>query len=183
MKIFSRVFFLAVFVLLVFYVSWPTPRFPDPPPDAIQSGEEGDSEDTTVRRAYFTNFDRAQVLSYYQDQFSKSTFFFFPFFSFRLNYPPEEAQTIIRDQTRSTFLEEIVHPLRESLFVNGFEPKVAKDDIWYKGVHYRQKITVKYQRTTPFVRVVVVCLITIACLLITDQVYDKIRKIKELIHK
>ncbi|OGM31253.1 hypothetical protein A2630_04490 [Candidatus Woesebacteria bacterium RIFCSPHIGHO2_01_FULL_44_10] len=127
------------------YLALPSPAFPTPPPDSVQSQELGDSEDLTRRRAYFTNYTRQEVLNHYQNQFG-------PIPSFRLNYPPEESQTLIRDQTRSTFLEEIVHPLRESIFVNGFEPTDPKDDVWYKGVDYRQKIIIKYAPSNVFVR-------------------------------
>jgi hypothetical protein len=180
MKISIKIFLFILFLLLTLYVLLPTPKFPSPPPGAIQSTEMGDSEDVTVRRAYFTNFDRQQVLDYYKRQFSQPVIFNIPFISFRLNYPPEEAQTIIRDQTRSTFLEEIVHPLRESFFVNGFEPKVAKDDIWYKGVHYRQKITVKYRRSSYLVRIIVVVLIGTASLLLLNQIGDVTRRVKKI---
>lgn len=46
-----------------------------------------------------------------------------------------------------------MHPFKESFFVNGFKPKYAKDDIWYRGVHYDQKITVKYIPSSVFIRV------------------------------
>ena len=74
--------------------------------------------------------------------------------AFRLNYPPEEARTIIRDQTRSTFLEEIVHPLRESVFINGFEPKDPKDAIEIAGRSWRQKIIVRYVPSRLWLRLV-----------------------------
>lgn len=129
-------------VALIYYLALPNKEFPSPPPDSRQSEEPGDSEALNIRRAYFTDFNRQEVIDYYKEQFA-----YLPVL--RLNYPPEEAQTLIRDQTRSTFLEEIVHPLRESVYINGFKPTEAKDEIWYKGVHYEQKITVRYQ-TSPF---------------------------------
>jgi len=73
-----------------------------------------------------------------------SEFLGIPLPTFRLNYPPEEAQTIIRDQTRSTFLQEIVHPMRESVYINGFEPADPKDAVIIKGRHFRQKIIVRF---------------------------------------
>ena len=126
----------------IFYLSLPSPTFPEPPPDALQSNEPGDTE-TPLRRAYFTNYSREEVLAYYQNQLRRSKFLNIPMPTYRLNYPPEEAQTLIRDQTRSTFLEEIVHPFRESVFVNGFEPKDPKDKIVIAGKQWRQKITVR----------------------------------------
>src|SRR3989344_6556593 len=143
--------------ILVFYLLLPNPSFPEPPPDALQSNEPADTE-TTLRRAYFTNFTREEVLVHYKNQLEKSAFLGVPLPTYRLNYPPEEAKTIIRDQTRSTFLEEIVHPLRESIFINGFEPKVEKDAINIEGLSWRQKIIVKLVPSNIFVRIAVVIL-------------------------
>ena len=119
------------------YLALPAPGFPNPPPGAVQSLEEADVE-TELKRAYFTNYTREQVVAHYENQFR------FRVGTLRLNYPPEEAQTLIRDQARSVYLEELVHPFRESLYINGFVPSQAKDDIWYKGEHYVQKITIRY---------------------------------------
>jgi len=142
-------------VLFLFYLILPNPDFPKPLPNSVQSSEPGDSEDLTHRRAYFTNYSREEVLSYYQKELENSYILGIKIPNFRLNYPPEEAQTIIRDQTRSTFLEEIVVFFRESFFVNGFKPSSPKDDIWYKGVHYQQKITVKYISSSVLIRIAV----------------------------
>lgn len=128
------------------YLLIPNPKFPNPPPDSFQSIEEADSE-TPLRRAYFTNYTREQVVAHYLNQFNKH--------SLRLNYPPEEAQSLIRDQTRSVYLEELVHPFRGSIYVNGFEPRFAKDDIWYKGVHYGAKITIRYAYSSLWVRLLI----------------------------
>ncbi len=142
MKLAFKFLFFILSLILLFYVLLPTGGFPKAIPGSVQSEEPGDSEIPSIRRAYFTDYTRQQVLDYYQNEFNKSPFLNIWLPTYRLNYPPEESQTLIRDQTRSTFLEEIVHPFRESIFVNGFEPKVAKDEIWYKGVHYRQKIII-----------------------------------------
>jgi len=91
---------------------------------------------------------REEVINFYRKSFDGNT----RFFSIRLNYPPEEAQTIIRDQTRSTYLEEIVHPLRETIYINGFEPKEKKDEIWYEGKHFRQKVIVRYVPSSSITR-------------------------------
>ena len=133
-------------ILFLIYLSLPSPKFPDPPFDAVQSMEEADTE-TPLKRAYFTQFTRGQVIDHYLNQFSR--------YSLRLNYPPEDAQTLVRDQTRSVYLEELVHPMRESLFINGFEARVPKDDIWYKGVHYGAKITIKYNKSLSLARVLI----------------------------
>lgn len=167
------VFFVFTFVL---YLLLPTPPFPVQPPDSVQSLEDADTE-APLRRAYFTNFTREQVLEHYQRQLEKSIFFGIQLPTYKLNYPPEDAQQLIRDQTRSVFLEEIAHPFRESLFVNGFQPKVAKDDIWYKGVHYERKITVRYVPASPLVRVPLVFFSLIILLFVLRELPDAVKSI------
>ena len=105
-------------------------------PDALRSLEPADTE-TPNRQAYFTNLTREQIMDYYKQNFSG-------ILSYRLNYPPEEAQSLIRDQTQSSFLEEIVHFGKQSLYINGFVPTKATEQINRNGVHYTTKVTVRY---------------------------------------
>ncbi len=143
-KVFVVLFYVFSFLFLV-YLGLPSSGFPMPADNSQQSFEEADIE-TPFRRAYFTDLTRDEVVSYYQKQYGGP--------SLRLNYPPEDSQTLVRDQTRSTFLEELTMPFRDSYFINGFEPNLAKDEIWYKGVHYRQKIILKYVPTSAYSRVI-----------------------------
>ena len=147
------------FLALLGYVVLPEPGFPAPPEDALRSKEPADSE-TPLRRAYFTNFTREEVMAHYKKEFR---------WGLTLNYPPEESRTLIRDQTRSTFLEEIVHPLRESIYINGFEPKDEKDAINIEGLPWRQKIIVRYVPSTIFVRLVVVALSYIGSVILIKE--------------
>ncbi len=142
MKSTVKIVYIFLSFLFLIYLFLPNPDFPPQLPDSLQSSEPGDTE-TLLRRAYYTDYLRSEVLKHYQENFEKLGFLNLKFLTYRLNYPPEEAQTLIRDQTRSTFLEEIVHPFRESLFVNGFEPKLDKDAIYVEGKKWNQKITVK----------------------------------------
>ncbi len=145
-KIFIIIFF---FIVLIFfkYLITPSPPFPPPPPDSVQSMEPADTE-TPLRRAYFTNYTRDQVIAHYKAHFERRIML-------EINYPPEDAQTLIRDQTRSYYLEELVHPFRESIFINGFIPTQAKDDIWYKGEHFGQKITIRFVPSNVLVRMLI----------------------------
>ncbi|MEJ2347764.1 MAG: hypothetical protein P8Y17_01005 [Patescibacteria group bacterium] len=154
MKNLARILFILFSFIFIFYLLLPNPDFPDPPADALQSNEPGDTE-SDLRRAYFTNYTREEVMEHYKNQFEEPLFLgiFIP--SYRLNYPPEEAQTIIRDQTRSTFLEEIVHPFRESVFINGFEPTAKKDAILIGDKEWLQKITVRFIPSSKLPRVLV----------------------------
>ena len=59
------------------------------------------------------------------------------------------------DQTRSTFLEQITHPFRESLYVNGYEPKSEENYAVIDGRKFRQKIIIKYVPSVVPVRIAV----------------------------
>lgn len=149
-KNFQKFSFLFVFlfgILFLAYLFLPSPKFPNPPPDSAQSSEDADVE-SPLRRAYFTNYTREQVIAHFKNQFKMKPL------TLELNYPPEEAQTLIRDQTRSVYLEELVHPFRESVYINGFISQVPKDEIWYKGIHYQEKITIKYVPSSLTMRIV-----------------------------
>jgi hypothetical protein len=155
-------------LLFFFYLALPNPPFPLPPEDCLQSDEPADTE-TPLRRAYFTNLTREEVISHYQKQLERAIVFnlFLP--TYRLNYPPEEAGTIIRDQTRSTFLEEIVHPLRESIYINGFKPSEAKDAIFIGGRPWEQKIIIKYVPSKIYVRLGIALLTIIMIYLLSKE--------------
>lgn len=153
MKKILTVLYILFGVVFLVYLSLPRPGFPAQPPDTLKSNEPADSEDP-LRPSYFTDLDREGVLSYFQNEFTKSSLgVALP--TYRLNYPPEEAQGIIRDRTRSSYLEEIVHPFRESLFVNGFEASHQKDTIIIEDRLWREKVTLKYFPSNMSVRVVI----------------------------
>lgn len=149
-----KVLYILITAVFLVYLALPSPNYPSPPPDSLQSNEPGDTEDP-LRRAYFTDKTREEVMSHYTKEFSSLPSINFDIPTYRLNYPPEEAQIIIKDQTRSTFLEEIVHPFRESFYVNGFKPSSEKDTIYIADRVWHQKITVKYVPSDPLPRVLV----------------------------
>lgn len=137
------------------YLALPNFAYPTPPPDALKSQEPSDLE-SPLRQGYFTNFSRAEVLSWYGKQFDHINIFGYdsklptPL----LNYPPEDAETLIRDQTSSTFLQEYVHPFRESMFINGFEPKTADNEPAFtvEGKIYKQKIIIRMVPSNIWIR-------------------------------
>ncbi len=148
----------SISVVLLVYVVPTSPDFPKPPSDFVQSMEPGDVE-TPLRRGYFTNLGRDEVINHYEKEFNRGFTVYnqrFDVYTPRLNYPPEEAPALIRDQTKSTFLEEIVHPFRESIYINGFEPKSEEYAQFYKGVRYNQKIIIRYIPSELWIRVVAV---------------------------
>lgn len=148
------------------YLVIPSPAFPTPPPGSLRSDEPGDME-SVYRRAYFTNLSRTELLDYYSKQFSGGL----P--QFLLNYPPEDAFSLIRDQTKSSWLQEIVHVGRESLYINGFFPTKPTEQININGVHYINKITVRYVPSHPVSRLTVLGLSAI-CIYLLAKEYAKV---------
>ena len=141
-------------LLLLGYIIYQTPNIPDALDDSIRSYEPADVE-SDLRRGYYTNYGRSETLFHYQKKFILFKKLPNSIFNFRLNYPPEESQWLIRDQTRSTFLEEIVHPMRESIYISGFEPQKDKDKIIIDGVSWRQKVIIRYVQSTIIARIAI----------------------------
>lgn len=144
------ILFISISIALFLYVYPVSPEFPKPPEGAVQSYEPADVE-SPLRRGYYTNLNRQEVISHYEKEFNQG-FAYAP----RLNYPPEEAPALIRDQTKSSYLEEIVHPLRESIYINGFTPKEEQYAQFYEGVRYNQKIIIRYIPSSVWIRFMII---------------------------
>ncbi len=126
-KRFLKIVLIIASALLLIYMLLPGPdSITDFPalPDSIKSSLEGDTVQVPDVSAYFSNNYRDFVIPYYYESYQENTII--PFGPLKLNYPPEFAFSAIKDQTQSTYLEEFVYPLRDSLFINGLEP-VEKD--------------------------------------------------------
>ncbi len=131
-------------ILLVFisiYLALPPSKFPDVPPGSIQSNEPADTE-TIYRRAYYTNLTRQEIMEYYDRNFKN-------LIQYRLNLPPEDGASVIRDQTRSSFLEQIVHPWKSSLYINTFVPTKPTEQININKIHYLNKVTLRLVPSHP----------------------------------
>jgi len=70
--------------------------------------------------AYFSDNYRKFVVDYYLGNYHQNTWLPFP--PLKLNHPPEYSWLVIKKHTDSTYIEELVYPLRDSIYVNGFEP-------------------------------------------------------------
>jgi hypothetical protein len=151
----AKIFFVLFSITFLVYLAWPAPAFPKTSWDFESSIEPADKE-SPMRRAYYTNLTREQLMDHYVKEFG---------WGIRFNYPPEEAGTLIRDQTHATFLEEIAHPMRESLFVAGNKLKPNRPQFEVNGKEFNQKVYVKYVDSNVFVRlfvgVLTLCLIWI----------------------
>ncbi len=164
MKIILRLFFAGVIAASAVYLVLPSPGFPPPPAGSLVSNEPADTE-TIYRQAYYSNLSRSEVMKYYADIFRSP-------FQFVLNHPPEDAGTLIRDQTRSSFLEEIVHPGKEVLYVNGYTPTKPEDKIVRNGQTYTSKIVIHLVPSTIATRLTVLLLTAIAIFLLWKEYSD-----------
>lgn len=158
-----KFFLVSIYLLGVFYL---TPAIPTLPviDNATLSNEEGDTWQNPDQRGYYTNLKRSEVLGEVQQE-SQINIFGITIPNYRLNYRPEEAHELVRDQLKSNYLEEIVYPLRSSIYVNGWEPKNAPayankpakeiPDISIYGIPYDAKITLKPNNSSLLSRLLV----------------------------
>lgn len=110
-------------LLLLIYMVMPGPNsIADftPLPNSDKSTLAGDTVQITNVTAFFSDSYRNFVVPFYSQDFRKKTWLPFP--PIKINHPPEVSWNVIKKHTDSTYLEEIVYPLRNSLYVNGFEP-------------------------------------------------------------
>lgn len=119
----TKKIFIILSALLFIYILWPGPskisQF-QPLSSSDKSKLEGDTIQIPNVSAYFSNQFRDFVVAFYLNNYQSLTHFPFP--PIILNRPPEYSWIAIKKHTDSTYLEELVYPLRDSLYVNGFEP-------------------------------------------------------------
>lgn len=109
--------------LLLIYMIWPGPtKISDfkALPQSLKSTLEGDTIQVPNVSAYFSDNFRESVVPFYSRDYKGLSHFPFP--PLKLNHPPEYSWSVIKKHTDSTYIEELFYPLRDSLFVNGFEP-------------------------------------------------------------
>jgi len=131
-------------VIALVYLVTPPPLLRDFP-NSVKSTLPGDTVQLKNVSGYFTNLTRREVINYYL------SFYNHPLLV-RLNHPPEKSKTIFRDTMQSYYLEELVLPFKESLFINGYEwendvftkpEKRIANKLTYNGISYSAKITLK----------------------------------------
>ncbi len=167
MKIFAITLAALLFLIGCVYLLLPSPTVPDLE-NSVRSDESGDTWQHPDQKAFYTNRVRQDVISEMQTKFSTS-FFNIRIPSFRLNYRPEESFEFIRDQVPSYYLEEILFPFRDSLFVNGWEPTnspavkpipgIGKPPLYFKDQIYLSKVTLRPVSSSPWARLLVWALI------------------------
>lgn len=161
MKKISLILSIIFLTSSIYYLISPSPSFPPPSPGSLQSAEPGDTE-TIYRRAYYTNLTRQEIMEYYDKNFPD-------LIQYRLRLPPEDSQTLIRDQTKSSFLEQIVHPWKSSLYINAFVPTKPTEQININKVHYLNKVTLRLVPSHPIPRLTVLFLTAIGFYWLTRE--------------
>lgn len=141
----------AIYLIGIGYLVLPSPTYPDLS-RSTRSNEPGDTWQHPDQKGFYTDLSRSDVISEMRQKFTVYLFNL-PLPQLVLNYPPENAQTLVRDQMKSNYLQEIIYPLRESLIVNGWEPenepKFVKTGILngtmlsYEGRPYFSKVSLK----------------------------------------
>lgn len=151
--------FITLNLLVLIYLLWPLPAVPDLP-QSLRSTEPGDTVQIANVKAFYTDFHRSDVMAYVRQNFQHPLVI-------RLNYPPEKAKEIYVDTIKSYYLEELVIPFKESLFINGFEwqndvftPAVAREanQLLIDGHVYYSKVTFRVFPTSLPTRLIVLVL-------------------------
>lgn len=171
----TRIILIIICILGTVYLVLPSPRDFPALPDSVKSIEPGDTVQIENVSAYYTDMPREEVVDYYFNYFSRSPFLDIPLITYKLNHPPERIREVLRDTQQSTFVEEIVHPFQNSVFVNGFEwnndpftpgPRRIKNILIVNGKTYQFKITLFYQESKIWARLLVFYLTLISIYLL-----------------
>lgn len=180
---------MAVYLVGLAYLALPDPKI-KPLPDSLRSTEPGDTWQHPDQQAYYTDQSRSQVLDFYQTSFSLN-FLGLTLPSYRLNYPPEESSIYVREHLLTYYLEEITHPLRESLFVSGWNPRLsplsnyrfdiekARWEIILDGREYQSKITLKPYYSPPWIRFLIWTAIFPATYLVFSQLIISLKNLQK----
>lgn len=154
------IFFLLSLALLIYMVFPGLSSISDfkALPNSQKSRLEGDTIQIPNVSAYFSDNYRDFIIPLYSKNYQSKTWF--PFFPLRLNHPPEFSWTAIKKHTDSTYLEELVYPLRDSLYINGYEPFYSdgKPKFWgstkfdVDGNLWETKTTLRFYPSITWVR-------------------------------
>ncbi len=168
--------FISFSVLLLVYMLWPGPTSISqfyPLPNSAKSTLSGDTVQIPNVSAYFSNLFRNFVVPFYSKNYQQA--FHFPFPPLEITHPPEYSWVVIKNPTDTTFLQELVYPLRNSLYINGLEmfrpdgtpifwgaPELKENGIiWYT------KTTLRFYTSNILTRIIVWMGIVSAILLIS----------------
>ncbi len=160
----TKICYLLFAICFLIYLILPGPNSVfdfTPLPNSLKSDEPGDTVQVPNIVAYFGHTFREFNVNMYRNQLQKLDGLIFP--PLRLNHPPEYSWEVVLNQVRSTYLEELVYPMRESLYVNGFEPHFEDGTPRYQGappihvgeVEFDTKTTIRYYPSPVWARIIV----------------------------
>ncbi|MBU4209985.1 hypothetical protein KKC08_02635 [Patescibacteria group bacterium] len=144
--------------LALYYLFIPTPEILDLP-NSLKSVEPGDTVQIPNVKAFYNDQERQQIIDFYVNTYQKKH----PL-SIKINHRPEKAKEIIKDTIQTYYLEEIIIPFKESLYINGFEwekdvftipEKRAKNRLMVGKQEFKTKITLRHFPTNPINRLIV----------------------------
>lgn len=183
------VFSGAILVLFFVYILLPGPAEIPPPPWGLRSVEPGDTSQMPGVSAYYTDVEREDVVDYYFSYYSKSSFLNLPLFTIKLNHPPELAREVLYSTQKSSYVEEIVHPFRESLFISGYEwdkdpftkpeKRVANKSV-VRNHEWKMKVTLIQRRSDLPVRIILVIGLFFVGRWIIREIITSIREFRSL---
>lgn len=165
-KLFSLKFIILSIlnIFALYYLFFPIPSVPDLLAE-YKSTEPGDTVQISNVKAFYTNMSRQDIIDYYLQNYATKHFFYI-----KINHPPERSKQIFRDTMQSYYLEEIIFPFKQSLYINGFEwendvftkpEKRIKNQLLVGETVYKSKLTLRYFPTTIASRLVVLVLLDI----------------------
>lgn len=161
----KKILFAVFSVILLIYMISPGPSSIFdfyPLPNSNKSKLAGDNIAQVPNVAgYFSNNYREFVVPFYIKNYWQKSLLPFP--PLRLNHPPEFSWTVIKKHTDSTYLEELVYPLKSSLYVNGFEPFYSDSTpkFWgaatfsVDGISWFTKTTIRFYPSSIITRILV----------------------------
>lgn len=182
-----KLVFILILILGTVYLVLPAPKDFPPLPQGVKSIEPGDTMQIANVSAYYTDISRKETLNFYTRYFSRSPFWGIPLPTYRLNHPPERIREVLRNTQQSTYVEEIIHPFRESVFVNGFEwnndpftpVKSRPQNIFIvNGVTYQFKVTLFYQESRIWQRLLIFYLSVTALYFLVNSYKEWFKKWK-----
>lgn len=159
----KKIFFIFSIVLLIYMIVPGPGKISDfsALPKSHKSTLEGDTIQIPNVSAYFSNNFREFVVPFYSNNYQALSKL--PLLPLRLNHPPEYSWIAIKKHTDSTYIEELVYPLRDSLYVNGYEPFYSEGmpKFWSSikfeegGNSWLTKTTLRFYPSSFFIRILV----------------------------
>lgn len=184
----KKIILSAIFIIGLIYIVLPGPSSINdfsPIPNSLKSDEPGDTYQNPNIAAYFSQFTRDDITNYYRNDFRNKYFFGKIIPPISTNRPPKESHIYVKDLQMSTFLEEYLYPLKDSLYVNGYDPRVESqirnipvtegDRIQIKGEFYKSKTTIRLYPSQWYIRMLVYLGIWCAAILLW-KLYKKVLK-------